>query len=347
MEKNRDALERLPSAFFSVGLAAHGDTEEAEGYVEQLEEETAWRPAKVGLFGGALPYTHYGFVKRHMMKRIARDKPGNLGTDTSRDYVYTEWDLRDQVRRGLLDLPRWQSGHHQQLAHRRREVPPIRSEEWRWMAHRQLPGACAALVSHEPLVSQEHLPHGLPLEAGRDLANGLCRRPSGARGWPWPSIGLGRQRTYRPQSRFPSASGSVSCPRQVIGTVDPISARVAVYVYVLCFEITWLRCFLADSTADRPPDQRDGTSGLSLVNGERARTSRSSGSHDQEPALRVGRCCTSPPAQQTPRDSLKLKASVQRGFIDQRHVDQTRRVRAFGASGCARIPVRRARRARA
>lgn len=90
--KNRDALDRLPSAFFSVSLAAHGDTEEAEGYVEQLEQETGWRPAKVGLFGGALRYTNYGFVKRHMMKRIARDKPGLLGTDTSRDYIYTEWD---------------------------------------------------------------------------------------------------------------------------------------------------------------------------------------------------------------------------------------------------------------
>lgn len=92
VEKNRDALERLPAAFFSVSLAAHGDTEEAQGYVEQLERETAWRPARVALFGGALLYTHYGFVKRHIMKRIARDKPGHLGTDTSRDYVYTEWD---------------------------------------------------------------------------------------------------------------------------------------------------------------------------------------------------------------------------------------------------------------
>jgi menaquinone-dependent protoporphyrinogen oxidase len=27
-----------------------------------------------------------------MMKKIARDKPGNLGVDLSRDYVYTEWD---------------------------------------------------------------------------------------------------------------------------------------------------------------------------------------------------------------------------------------------------------------
>ncbi len=92
VEKNRDALQRLPSAFFSVSLAAHGDTEEAEGYVEEFERQTRWRPAKVALFAGALLYTHYGFVKRHLMKKIAQDKPGELGADTSRDYVYTEWD---------------------------------------------------------------------------------------------------------------------------------------------------------------------------------------------------------------------------------------------------------------
>ncbi|QNN51819.1 flavodoxin domain-containing protein [Nocardioides mesophilus] len=92
VRKNHDVLDRKPSAFFSVSLAAHGDTAEAEGYVEQFEQETGWRPGKVALFGGALLYTHYGFVKRHMMKKIAGDKPGNLGTDVSRDYVYTEWD---------------------------------------------------------------------------------------------------------------------------------------------------------------------------------------------------------------------------------------------------------------
>jgi menaquinone-dependent protoporphyrinogen oxidase len=92
VKDNRDTLERLPSAFFSVSLAAHGDSEEAEGYVEQFESDTGWRPDKVAHFAGALLYTQYGFVKRHMMKKIAQDKPGNLGTDTSRDYVYTEWD---------------------------------------------------------------------------------------------------------------------------------------------------------------------------------------------------------------------------------------------------------------
>ena len=89
---NRELLERVPSGFFSVSLAAHGDLEEAEGYLEQSQQETGWRPAKVALFGGALLYTHYGFLKRRLMKKIAGDKPGHLGTDTSRDYVYTEWD---------------------------------------------------------------------------------------------------------------------------------------------------------------------------------------------------------------------------------------------------------------
>ena len=101
VRRNRDVLERQPSAFFSVSLAAHGDTGEAEQYVEQFEQDTGWRPARIALFGGALLYTHYGFVKRHIMKKIAQDKPGQLGTDTSRDYVYTEW---DGVRRFIEDV---------------------------------------------------------------------------------------------------------------------------------------------------------------------------------------------------------------------------------------------------
>lgn len=92
VQKNLDTISRLPSAFFSVSLAAYGDTEEAEGYVEQFEQETGWHPDKVTLFGGALLYTEYGFFKRHLMKRIAADKPGHLGLDLSRDYIYTEWD---------------------------------------------------------------------------------------------------------------------------------------------------------------------------------------------------------------------------------------------------------------
>jgi len=91
VRKNRDVLERLPSAFFSVSLAAYDDRDEAQGYIERFVQETDWHPAMVGLFGGALLYTQYGFVKRRLMKKIARNK-GTLDTDTSHDYVYTDWE---------------------------------------------------------------------------------------------------------------------------------------------------------------------------------------------------------------------------------------------------------------
>jgi menaquinone-dependent protoporphyrinogen oxidase len=92
VRKNRATLERLPSAFFSVSLAAHGDMENARAYVENFERQTGWRPTQVGYFGGALLYRQYGIIKRLMMKRIVRDKPGNLSLDTSRDHEYTQWD---------------------------------------------------------------------------------------------------------------------------------------------------------------------------------------------------------------------------------------------------------------
>ena len=95
VRKHRAALERLPSAIFSVRLAAHDNTEgarqEVEGYIEKFVQQTSWRPSKIGLFAGALLYTRYGFITRWIMKKIARGK-GNPDTDTSRDYVYTDWD---------------------------------------------------------------------------------------------------------------------------------------------------------------------------------------------------------------------------------------------------------------
>ncbi|MEV7999701.1 flavodoxin domain-containing protein [Pseudarthrobacter oxydans] len=102
VRKNKAVLESVPSAFFSVSLSAHGDTEDAESYVKDFEKETGWRPAQVGLFSGALLYTQYGFIKRLVMKKIASDK-GSLDTDTSRDYVYTEWDGVKRFAEDFLD----------------------------------------------------------------------------------------------------------------------------------------------------------------------------------------------------------------------------------------------------
>jgi menaquinone-dependent protoporphyrinogen oxidase len=103
VQKNRFRLERLPSAFFSVSLAAHGDMENARAYVENFQQQTGWHPTQVGLFGGALLYRQYGLLKRLMMKKIVSDKPGGLSTDTSRDHVYTDWDEVKRFAQAFLE----------------------------------------------------------------------------------------------------------------------------------------------------------------------------------------------------------------------------------------------------
>ena len=51
VRKHRETLEGVPSAFFSVSLAAHGDEDEAERYDEDFEQQTGWRPTKVTFSG--------------------------------------------------------------------------------------------------------------------------------------------------------------------------------------------------------------------------------------------------------------------------------------------------------
>lgn len=88
-----DALESRPSGFFEVSLSAAGDDDQqatAAGYVEAFVEETGFKPDLIGIFGGALRYSRYGFFKRKVMQRIARTATGD--TDTSRDYEYTNWE---------------------------------------------------------------------------------------------------------------------------------------------------------------------------------------------------------------------------------------------------------------
>jgi len=94
VKENRDALCEIPSAFFQLSISSATEDEErraeAADYVDGFLEETDWEPDRIGIFGGALRYSKYGFLKRLMMKKIAKDATGD--TDTSRDYEYTDWD---------------------------------------------------------------------------------------------------------------------------------------------------------------------------------------------------------------------------------------------------------------
>lgn len=94
VQKHRAALERVRSAFFSVSLTAAWESERsheiAMQFVQTFEEETGWLPDMAVLFAGAVLYTHYGWVRRFIMKMIVKYQGGP--TDTSRDYELTNWE---------------------------------------------------------------------------------------------------------------------------------------------------------------------------------------------------------------------------------------------------------------
>ncbi len=101
-----DDLKATPSALFQVSLTSidtdleHAD--KAHTLVRQLLEETGFAPDAVGLFAGALAYTSYGWLKRRMVRAIA--KKSGLDTDTSHDHEYTDWDAVEQFADDVFAL---------------------------------------------------------------------------------------------------------------------------------------------------------------------------------------------------------------------------------------------------
>lgn len=88
------ALAAVPSAFFAVGLTPAFPTPEQQAafdeHLAHFFDGTGWNPSTVARFAGALAYRRYNFVKRQMMRAIA--KRIGAPTDTSRDYEFTDWD---------------------------------------------------------------------------------------------------------------------------------------------------------------------------------------------------------------------------------------------------------------
>lgn len=90
---HRDALNRMPSAFFSVSGSERSVHVEERAKVRALIQDfltgTRWSPLLTVSLAGAVSYTKYGLVVRYVMKRISRREGGS--TDTSRDHEYTDW----------------------------------------------------------------------------------------------------------------------------------------------------------------------------------------------------------------------------------------------------------------
>ena len=96
-------LSAVPSAFVSVsGAAASLDGQaQAEAYIANFLRATGWEPDFKLSAAGAVLFTKYGPVTRLMMKFASRT--AGRDTDTSRDYVYTNWTLLDQFMHQFLD----------------------------------------------------------------------------------------------------------------------------------------------------------------------------------------------------------------------------------------------------
>jgi menaquinone-dependent protoporphyrinogen oxidase len=92
IQKYRTTLQRMPTAYFSVCMAAASPkaTTDPDGYMRTLFEKLAWTPTRAAAFAGALPYREYNWFLRFIMKRIS--KGAGHTTETSRNHEFTNWD---------------------------------------------------------------------------------------------------------------------------------------------------------------------------------------------------------------------------------------------------------------
>lgn len=81
------------AGFISVSLSAAGGTDDlaaAQAMADEFLREAGWRPRFRHLAAGAFRYTHYGFFKRWVLRRIAEAKGGP--TDVTQDHELTDWE---------------------------------------------------------------------------------------------------------------------------------------------------------------------------------------------------------------------------------------------------------------
>ena len=106
LHEHAAALNRMPSAFFSVCLTAADDTDEARAdaqhYVDQTLTEAGWEPRLVQSFAGALQYREYDFFTRLLIKLMM--KHGGHPTDTSHDHDFTDWDAVERFGAECAEL---------------------------------------------------------------------------------------------------------------------------------------------------------------------------------------------------------------------------------------------------
>lgn len=90
--ENRQALDRMPSAFFSVNIVARKPEKSlprTNPYMRKFLRQIAWRPRLLAVFAGKLDYPSYGSFDRLMIRLIMLITKGP--TDPSSVVEYTDW----------------------------------------------------------------------------------------------------------------------------------------------------------------------------------------------------------------------------------------------------------------
>lgn len=99
-------LNRLKTIFIPVSLTAAADEPESWSELRAQTEDfliaTGLNPVSIEHTAGALLYTKYDFLKRFLMRMISKRSGGD--TDTSRDFIYTDWDKLKTMVKQLEEL---------------------------------------------------------------------------------------------------------------------------------------------------------------------------------------------------------------------------------------------------
>jgi len=96
LDGNRDAIARIPNAFFSVNLIARKPEKrnlDGNKYLRKFLDRLSFSPMHVEIIAGKLDYPSYRFIDRIMIRMIMKITDGP--TDGTEVIEYTDWDQVD------------------------------------------------------------------------------------------------------------------------------------------------------------------------------------------------------------------------------------------------------------
>ncbi len=106
LRRHREELSATPTACFQVSLTSTNPDEDhtrtANALLDELTEQTGFAPTLRACFAGSLAYSHYGPLKKRLMRWISSHEGGD--TDMSRDYEYTDWDAVDRFADDVIAM---------------------------------------------------------------------------------------------------------------------------------------------------------------------------------------------------------------------------------------------------